>query len=165
MPRIRALKAFLCILIPWLVLAGLACICAALFYTSLAARKYNGEYQTTFKQLRPTAEQLTEEYLTLNQQMFTLTEIHQVDGTTHYETFYADVLNTHPLGGQLQVKNVMTDQRSRWTPYQENAELIAKYQYATQPGAILNFQVLSAPHGEALCMYIYELSRLRCMNP
>ncbi|MFJ3372798.1 hypothetical protein [Pseudomonas sp. NPDC086251] len=165
MPRIRALKAFLYVTIPWLMLGGLACICAALLYSPLAARKYNGEYQTFFKQSWPNVEPVTEEFLTLNQQMFTLTEIHQVDGTTHYETFYADILNSHPLGGQLQVKNVLTDQRSQWSPYKENAELIARYQYATQPGAVLNFQVLSASNDEALCLYIYELSRLRCMNP
>lgn len=165
MPRISALKPFLFDTAPWIILGLMTAACGVLLYPPPTALDSDGEYQTLFKQSLAKAEQVTEEYLTLNQHMFTLTEIYRVDAATHYETFYAEVLNTHALGGQLQVKNVLTDHRSTWKPYEENAELIARHQYATQPGAILNFQVLSAPNSEALCLYVYELSRLRCLNP
>ena len=106
----------------------------------------------------------SEDYLIVDPRTIVLTTRTQRDGVQQYQTVYADIVGTHGSSGQLEVKRINLSNPEATEPEDSSDDTFAQLQYASMPGAILNYEVLTGRMQDALCLYIYELNRLRCFG-
>ncbi|MDI2145861.1 hypothetical protein KBJ94_27840 [Pseudomonas sp. ITA] len=117
------------------------------------------EYFTTVHQVAQDSD--SQDFLAISPRNLTLTtQASRHDGGAQYQTIFTEILSTYGSGGQLEVKRVRVSNPD----VKEQDSSADPFAYAAMPGAILNYEVLTRREEEPLCLYIYELSRLRCFG-
>ncbi|WP_155736139.1 hypothetical protein [Pseudomonas chlororaphis] len=167
MPGKITLRFVLTVILPWLIWGATLLACGLVILLPKVSPQDHREYYTTVHNDRgdTTAAHDTMDYVIVNPRSITLTIRAQPrDGFSQNKVIYSNIVKTDGTGGQLEVKSVHASEPEPTAQKKDSPEAIEQYQYATIPGTILNYEVLTGHMVDALCLYIYELNRLRCFG-
>ncbi|MFJ7311452.1 hypothetical protein ACIQVE_01520 [Pseudomonas sp. NPDC098747] len=149
----------------WALIGVIALGCIFELADSDTPYKENTGYHTFSRQALSSGNQFsTEEHLIMNQRTFTLTSIENINAKPQSGTITAEVLTADKFDAQAQIKKLDLKQNSDLSLADVNPALFFKRQYALQEGSILSYKFFPTPNKDALCFYIQELNRLRCMH-
>jgi hypothetical protein len=149
----------------WLVWGITLLTCGLIILLPEAFPPEGHEYKTTVQQRAPDrGERNSEDYLIVSPRAFILATRTLRDGSYQYQTLYADISSTYGSNGELEVKKIHLSNPEKTEQEDDNPGAIAQLKYVSMPGNILNYEVLTKRTQDNLCLYIYELSRLRCFG-
>jgi hypothetical protein len=125
----------------------------------------NTSYQTKTRQWLEDLNQLnTEEYLTIGHGRLTGTTLESLNGKIRNATISANIIGESSTHVEIKVSNIKLSQDNELFAIEKTPDLFFRRQYVLQEGAILNYELIPTPDKSAVCFYVHELGRLRCMN-
>ncbi|WP_223544979.1 hypothetical protein [Pseudomonas sp. A-B-19] len=125
----------------------------------------NTSYQTKSRQWLEDLDQLnTEEYLTIGHGRLTGTTLESLNGKIRNATISANIIGEGNAHVEIKVRNIKLSQDNELFAIEKTPDLFFRRQYVLQEGAILNYELIPTQDKNAVCFYIHELGRLRCMN-
>ncbi len=125
----------------------------------------NISYQTKSRQWLEDLNQLnTEEYLTIGHGRLTGTTLESLNGKIRNATISANIIGESNKHVEIKVSNIKLSQDNELFAIEKTPDLFFRRQYVLQEGAILNYELIPTPDKNAVCFYIHELGRLRCMS-
>jgi len=149
----------------WTVLAIINAVCIFSLFYSPSYYMENTSYQTITRQWLEDLNQLnTEEYLTIGHGRLTQTTLESLNGKTRNATITADIIRESKHHVQIKISNVKLSQDSELFAIEKTPDLFFRRQYVLQEGAVLNYELIPTNDKKAVCFYVHDLGRLRCMN-
>ncbi|MGF6092262.1 hypothetical protein [Pseudomonas sp. 18173] len=149
----------------WPIIALINALCIFSFFYSPSHYMENTSYQTKTRQWLEDLNQLnTEEYLTIGHGRLTGTTLESLNGQIRNATISANIIGENKTHVQIQVRNVKLSQDNELFAIEKTPDLFFRRQYVLQEGAILNYELIPTQDKNAVCFYLHELGRLRCMN-
>ncbi|MCP1419215.1 hypothetical protein J3D47_003458 [Pseudomonas laurylsulfativorans] len=149
----------------WPVIALINVLCIFSFVYSPSHYMENTSYQTKTRQWLEDLNQLnTEEYLTIGHGRLTGTTLESLNEKIRNATITANIIAESKTHVQIKVSNVKLSQDKELFAIEKTPDLFFRRQYVLQEGAILNYELIPTPSKAAVCFYVHELGRLRCMN-
>lgn len=149
----------------WIALGIVTLACIAILNRPSPPYKENTGYHTVSRHWLEGQNQLsTKEYLTIGRDRFTQSTIESMNGKTRNATLSAEVIRTDKNGIQLKITNVKLSQDTELFAIEKTPELFFRRQYAFQEGSIITHVFLPSNDEKAICYYILEFKRTRCMN-
>ncbi|UQS90717.1 hypothetical protein M5C90_04410 [Pseudomonas chlororaphis subsp. piscium] len=149
----------------WIVLAIINAACIFLLTYSPSHYMENTSYQTITRQWLEDSNQLnTEEYLTIGHGRLTQTMLESLNGKIRNATVSAEVIRESKHHFQIKISTVKLSQDNELFAIEKTPDLFFKRQYVLQEGAVLNYELIPTTDKNTLCVYVHELSRLRCMS-
>lgn len=149
----------------WIVLGiiNAACIFSLLYSPSYYME--NISYQTLTRQWLEDLNQLnTEEYLTIGHGRLTQTSLENLNGKIRNATITANVIRESNHHVQIKINNVKLSQDNELFAIEKTPDLFFRRQYVLQEGAVLNYELIPVTDDNAVCFYVHETGRLRCMS-
>ena len=151
--------------IHWPIIALINALCIFSFVYSPSQYMENTSYQTKTRQWLEDLNQLnTEEYLTIGHGRLTGTTLESLNGKIRNATISANIIRESKTQVQIKVSNVKLSQDNELFAIEKTPDLFFRRQYVLQEGAILNYELIPTQNKNAVCFYVHELGRLRCMN-
>lgn len=149
----------------WFVLGIINAVCIFSLFYSPSYYMENTSYQTVTRQWLEDLNQLnTEEYLTIGHGRLTQTTLENLNGRIRNATITANVIRESNHHVQIKINNVKLSQDSELFAIEKTPDLFFRRQYVLQEGAVLNYEIIPVSDKNAVCFYVHELGRLRCMN-
>ena len=149
----------------WIVLAIINAACVFSLTYSPSYYMENISYQTMTRQWLEDSNQLnTEEYLTIGHGRLTQTTIESLNGTIRTDTSSAQSVRESKHHVQIKISNVKLSQDTELFAIEKTPDLFFRRQFVLQEGAVLNYELLPNSNKNALCFYVHDIGRLRCMN-
>ncbi|SDY57999.1 hypothetical protein [Pseudomonas sp. NFIX28] len=149
----------------WLVLGAINAACIFSLTYSPTHYMENISYQTITQQWLEDSNQLnTEEYMTIGHGRLTQTTLESLNGKIRNSTISADVIRESNHHVQIKIRTVKLSQDNELFAIEKTPDLFFKRQYVLQEGAVLNYELIPTTDKNTMCVYVHELSRLRCMN-
>ncbi|WPN45193.1 MULTISPECIES: hypothetical protein [unclassified Pseudomonas] len=149
----------------WIVLGIINAVCIFSLIYSPSYYMENTSYQTITRQWLEDNNQLnTEEYLTIGHGRLTQTTLESLNGKIRNATISADVVRESNHHVQIKISSVKLSQDTELFAIEKTPDLFFRRQYVLQEGAVLNYELIPTTNKSAVCFYVHELGRLRCMN-
>lgn len=149
----------------WIVLGIINAACIFSLFYSPSYYMENTSYQTITRQWLEDANQLnTEEYLTIGHGRLTQTTLENLNDKIRNATITASVIRESNHHVQIKINNVKLSQDNELFAIEKTPDLFFRRQYVLQEGAVLNYELIPVTDKNAVCFYVHELGRLRCMN-
>jgi hypothetical protein len=152
-------------IVHWPVIALINVLCIFSFVYAPSHYMENTSYQTKTRQWLEDLNQLnTDEYLTIGHGRLTGTTLESLNEKIRNATITANIIAENKTHVQIKVSNVKLSQDKELFAIEKTPDLFFRRQYVLQEGAILNYELIPTPSKDAVCFYVHELGRLRCMN-
>ncbi|KJZ50652.1 MULTISPECIES: hypothetical protein [Pseudomonas] len=149
----------------WPLIGLINAICIFFLVYSPSHYMENISYQTKSRQWLEDLNQLnTEEYLTIGHGRLTGTTLESLNGKIRNATISANIIGESNTHVEIKVSNIKLSQDNELFAIEKTPDLFFRRQYVLQEGAILNYELIPTQDKSAVCFYIHELGRLRCMN-
>jgi hypothetical protein len=149
----------------WIVLGIINAACIFSLMYSPSYYMENTSYQTITRQWLEDLNQLnTEEYLTIGHGRLTQTTLESLNGKIRNATITADITRESNHHVQIKVGNVKLSQDDELFAIEKTPDLFFRRQFVLQEGAVLNYELIPTTDKKAVCFYVHDLGRLRCMN-
>lgn len=147
----------------WIVIASVSIACLVVLFMALPRPYINSQpYRSEGRHFIGDETLGFKEGLTISEPSAVLSVLERLGDKERHVAVGASVVDTSRWRVKIKVGDVQASSQVELFDVSRNAELLFARQYF-RLGSILNLVVVPSG-GDALCYYILELDRLRCMN-